>query len=118
MTDTERLLKEAAQLRARAAAKEARAKKNNRGDDTARRILLGSWLLASLGSDLSKWSEPNKAAFASWLTRDRDRALFGLPPLGEAPPEKADLAAPPLAAERPPQGGGAVSPDTPDDTPA
>ncbi len=50
------------------------ASAQQRRDDTARKILLGAFLM--------EWSAKNgslPAGFDKWLTRPRDRQLFGLP---------------------------------------
>jgi hypothetical protein len=69
----------AEQMLARAQAAIARAKKRERADDTARRILLGAWLLRHLGSDIARWPEDHRNKLDAFLIRERDRQLFGLP---------------------------------------
>lgn len=70
----------AEQMLARAQAAIARAKKRERADDTARRILLGAWLLRHLGNDFAAWPEDHRRKLDAFLVRDRDRLLFGLSP--------------------------------------
>ena len=76
--------KKLAQLRARKQAIEARKRaaetKEKRAKDTRQKILLGSFVLAHANvvniTDLAI----EGTAFADYLSRDDDRALFGLPP--------------------------------------
>ena len=51
----------------------------NRKDDTRRKILLGALYLERMKSD-KEVEERMKLALDKYLTADRDRALFGLPP--------------------------------------
>jgi hypothetical protein len=57
---------------------------------TRRKILVGAFVLDQF-SDLSKAAAftISNSSFASWLTRDSDRALFGLMPLAAPAPEPA-----------------------------
>lgn len=81
------LAAEAAQARARAQRLEAmeRAKEAGvrRAEETRRKVLLGAYLLAQVkaeGWDLSAL-HIGQQPLADYLTRDDDRALFGLPPI-------------------------------------
>lgn len=67
----------AEQMLARAQTAIAHAKKRERSEDTARRILLGSWLLRHLGNDVAQWPEEHRRRLDAFLVRDRDRLLFG-----------------------------------------
>ena len=69
------------QLAARIASMEAREKSNERKKDTRRKILIGAYYL-----DLArKMDTMNELAntLDTYLTRESDRALFGLPVLEE-----------------------------------
>ncbi len=78
----------AEQMLARAQAAIARAKKRERADDTARRILLGAWLLRHLGNDIAVWPEDHRRKLDAFLVRDRDRLLFGLSPRSDTQTEE------------------------------
>jgi len=81
------------QLKARKQAIEAREKskqkEQERKDDTRRKILLGSYVIKKMQSN-----EANKAKVLAelddYLTEDRDRKLFNLPPINEAQEKKYD----------------------------
>ncbi|MCA2988563.1 MAG: mobilization protein [Gemmatimonas sp.] len=73
---------------ARAQAAIARAKKRERADDTARRILLGAWLLRHLGNNIAVWPEDHRRKLDAFLVRDRDRLLFGLSPRSDTQTEE------------------------------
>ena len=78
----------AEQMLARAQAAIARAKKRERADDTARRILLGAWLLRQLGNNIAEWPEDHRRKLDAFLVRDRDRLLFGLSPKSDTRTEE------------------------------
>ncbi|MCA2985779.1 MAG: mobilization protein [Gemmatimonas sp.] len=78
----------AEQMLARAQAAIARAKKRERADDTARRILLGAWLLRHLGNNIAVWPEDHRRKLDAFLVRDRDRLLFGLSPRSDTQTEE------------------------------
>lgn len=86
MTDAQRLLEQAAALRARASAKEGRAKQAARGAARARVALVGAFLLGRLGDDVSAWPDGWRAALDAWATRPRDRVVLGLAPSEKAEP--------------------------------
>ena len=81
------------QLKAQKQAIEARErtkkKEQERKDDTRRKILLGSYLIKKIQSN-----EANKdkvlAELDDYLTEDRDRQLFNLPPINEVQEKKYD----------------------------
>lgn len=57
----------------------AREQQKRRKEDTRRRILLGGWVLSRVQS--GEWSEAELLKrLDKYLEKDRDRALFGLPP--------------------------------------
>lgn len=63
------------QVEAQLARLRTESKRNQRRDDTAKKVLLGAFIM--------EWSSKNggwPAGFNDWLTRERDRKLFGLPP--------------------------------------
>lgn len=79
MTDKiDRMKQRAEALKARAAAAEARARKAEKSADLRRKILAGSWLLSRFGRDLGGLGPEQLADFRAYLTRDLDRAVFGL----------------------------------------
>lgn len=57
----------------------ARESKAARAVDTRRKILLGAYLLERAGGSVADTLVVQGLAFADWLTRDTDRALFDLP---------------------------------------
>lgn len=59
-------------------------RRKERSDDLRRKILVGSWLLSS---SVGKTDAEKRliAALDQYLTRNIDRALFGLPALPETP---------------------------------
>jgi hypothetical protein len=81
------------QLKARKQAIEARErskqKEQERKDDTRRKILLGSYVIKKMQTN-----EANKAKVLAelddYLTEDRDRKLFNLPPINKAQEKKYD----------------------------
>lgn len=63
-----------AQMESKLARLKVEAQKDRRRADTARKVLLGAFLM--------EWSSNNgglPSGFDEWLTRPRDRQLFGLP---------------------------------------
>jgi len=57
----------------------ARAQQQQRKDDTRRKVLIGAWVMTKVQS--GEWPEQRLLdGLDSYLERDRDRALFGLPP--------------------------------------
>lgn len=54
--------------------------KKSSSQETRKKILVGAFVMANFAGDLSKIAIENKS-FADSLTRDDDRALFGLAPL-------------------------------------
>lgn len=72
------------QLKARKQAIEARErskqKEQERKDDTRRKILLGSYLVKKMQANEAN-KEKILADLNDYLTEDRDRKLFDLPPL-------------------------------------
>ncbi len=118
MTPAERMREKAAQLREQAAAAEGRARRVEQTDETRRKVLLGSWLASAYGRDLARMPEEARARFDQYLTRNRDRALFGFPALGASTPEKQTLDAPAASASgSSASSAGQVSTDLSGDTP-
>lgn len=66
----------AARLKARAAAADLKARRRERSDDLARKILLGAWLLTRFGKQPLAWTKEMRDDIARYLTRERDRELF------------------------------------------
>ena len=81
------------QLKAQKQAIEARErtkkKEQERKDDTRRKILLGSYLIKKM-SDNEANKEKILAELNEYLTEDRDRQLFNLPPINEVQEKKYD----------------------------
>lgn len=73
-----------ADLEAKAARLRAAKRQRERSDDLRRRVLMGAWFLARHGEDLARWPDRLRADFDAYLTREHDRAAFGLPPRGAA----------------------------------
>lgn len=66
----------------------AREVAQTRKEDTRKKILLGALVLSMV--DKGEWpKEKLDSSLARFLTRDQDRALFTLPPLGKCSPETA-----------------------------
>jgi hypothetical protein len=91
MTDSrlENLKRKRAQLNAKISKLSARAQAQHRREDTRRKIVAGAVLLAAVEDD-RKREKP--VGIARWwdaqldqLSREQDRALFGLPSKGAAP---------------------------------
>jgi hypothetical protein len=70
------LTSRAARLKARAAAADLKARRRERADDLARKVVLGAWLLSRFGSRPLAWTKDMREDIARYLTRDRDRELF------------------------------------------
>jgi hypothetical protein len=68
-----------AELQAAEARQRARQNKAKRAADTRRRILLGAWLLERMKKDEALRARL-VAELDAWVTRNDDRALFGLEP--------------------------------------
>jgi len=68
-----------AELQAAEARQRARQSKAERAADTRRRILLGAWLLERMKKDKALRARL-VAELDAWVTRNDDRALFGLEP--------------------------------------
>lgn len=74
-----------AQQQQNEARKRAATAKKRRADDTRRKVLVGAAILTQIESGrMSK--EPVDEIMAKFLTRDDDRALFGLAPIHEDSP--------------------------------
>lgn len=58
----------------------ARLNQEKRKKDTRRKILIGSMVLAKKKEGNDKWWAEWLSALDNYLEKDRDRALFGLPP--------------------------------------
>jgi hypothetical protein len=85
-TDKLKKLKaERAAIEARIRDEQTRLRKKERKSDTRRMILWGPWASEKAKRD-SDFSSMAMAELKSYLTRNDDRALFGLPPL----PRKAE----------------------------
>jgi hypothetical protein len=67
-----------AQLKARLQIEEARLKHARRKADLRRRILIGAWIIARHGQDVSGWDASAREDLGTFLTRPTDRDLFGL----------------------------------------
>jgi hypothetical protein len=78
-SNLEKLKEQKAKLDARIQLIEARAKTQERKDDTRKKILVGSYYLDNSIKNNSM-KEINKL-MDEYLTRDTDRALFGLAPI-------------------------------------
>ena len=85
----EKLKQLKAQKQAIEAREKTKQKEQERKDDTRRKILLGSYLIKKIQSN-----EANKdkvlAELDDYLTEDRDRQLFNLPPINEVQEKKYD----------------------------
>ena len=70
------------QQSARQTRKKAQESKKARAEDTRRKVLVGATVLALM--DSNQWTGPNiTEMLAKHLTRNSDRALFGLYPITE-----------------------------------
>jgi len=57
----------------------AREQQQQRKEETRRKVLIGAWMMSKVQS--GEWPEQKLIeAMDSYLERDHDRALFGLPP--------------------------------------
>ncbi len=61
-------------------------RKADRSAETRRKILLGAWAMRFMDGN-PKSRENVMAGLDKFLSREDDRALFGLPPLPASPPE-------------------------------
>lgn len=76
----ERLIKQLAQAEAAKQLAQARDKKKERSRDTRRKILIGAMMLAEMKkSEMTTQAVTKK--LEKYLTKDTDRALFGLEPV-------------------------------------
>ena len=87
-TQLEKLKVREAQIKARIQSLEAADKTRERKKDLRRKILLGAYVLQQLKAGDSR-AEAFRAELDGYLTRDQDRALFGLEALPKAQNEKA-----------------------------
>lgn len=58
----------------------SKTNKAERASDTRRKVLVGAFVIAQTGGKVSAMTL-HGTKFTDYLTRDSDRALFGLPPL-------------------------------------
>ncbi len=79
LTQIEKLKRQKQMIEAHIQKAEARHKHNERKAETRRKILLGAYFLDKLKKDGTL--ESIKPELDRFLTRDRDRTLFGLPAL-------------------------------------
>ncbi|MBC8856770.1 hypothetical protein ACV1CZ_21245 [Aeromonas caviae] len=62
----------------------AREQQQERKNETRRKVLVGAWMMGKVQS--GEWPEQKLIeAMDSYLERDHDRALFGLPPIQPKP---------------------------------
>ncbi|HCG3096939.1 TPA: mobilization protein [Enterobacter asburiae] len=67
----------------------AREQQQKRKEDTRRKVLVGAWMMAKVQS--GEWPEQKLIeAMDSYLERDHDRALFGLPPKQPQPQQQPE----------------------------
>jgi len=77
-----RLEEKRAQINAEIQRVRAREQKEERKRDTRRKVLVGAMILSKV--DSGDWPEDRlMAAMNTYLDRDHDRELFGLPPKAE-----------------------------------
>lgn len=62
----------------------ARGQQQKRKDDTRRKVLIGSMVLAKIGEDQWWTDEQLTALMDHYLNRDNDRQMFGLEPRPKA----------------------------------
>lgn len=77
------LQEKASQIASRIKTENARIQSQKRKEDTRRKILAGSVALNHAEHDPNGFGAELKAQIAKNVTRDDDRALFGLAPLGD-----------------------------------
>ena len=65
------------------AAERTKQTKEARVLDARQKLLVGAFVLSKLGTRAEDWAAQN-ADFQDWLTRESDRAAFGLPALPTA----------------------------------
>ena len=69
---------------------EAQQLNQNRKDETRRKVLIGAAIMARVQNLKEGWDESKlRAMMDNFLTRPKDRALFGLQPLAEGPKKQA-----------------------------
>jgi hypothetical protein len=79
-------IKQAEALKAKQEAlKHTKASKQERANDTRRKILAGS-VLMSIWDQNPEYKAKSMAMLNRFLTRDKDRALFDLPPIQQQTP--------------------------------
>ncbi|EAT3826111.1 mobilization protein [Salmonella enterica subsp. enterica serovar Enteritidis] len=67
----------------------AREQQQKRKEDTRRKVLVGAWILGKVES--GEWPEQRLLdGLDSYLDRDHDRALFGLPPIQPQPQQQPE----------------------------
>lgn len=71
-----------AQIKAQIQQLKARDNEKDRKSETRRKILIGGFVLSNARESIASFSIDSKK-FTDSLKSDRDRALFGLPPLAE-----------------------------------
>lgn len=65
----------------------AREQQQERKNETRRKVLVGAWMMGKVQS--GEWPEQKLIeAMDSYLERDHDRALFGLPPKQKQQPQE------------------------------
>lgn len=91
--EAERLAKleeQRARINAKIQRVKVREQQQKRNDDTRRKVLVGAWMMGKVQS--GEWPERKLIeAMDSYLDREHDRALFGLPPKHPQPqPDHAE----------------------------
>lgn len=81
----ERASKAAALLQKLEALDHARSTGQKKQQETRRKVLIGAYMIEKMGTDESTKSAV-MAGLDTWLTRQRDRALFGLEALPDTAP--------------------------------
>ncbi|HAT7507107.1 MULTISPECIES: hypothetical protein [Enterobacteriaceae] len=67
----------------------AREQQQERKNETRRKVLVGAWMMGKVQS--GEWPEQKLIeAMDSYLERDHDRALFGLPPIQPQPQQQPE----------------------------
>lgn len=92
MNKLKRLQERRAAITARIREEEKKLREEEHRLDTRRKILAGAWALEKAARD-NEFSATMMGELRTFLVRDDDRALLGLPPLPE--PAKPELAKPP-----------------------
>lgn len=84
-----RLEEQRARINAEIQRVRAREQQQKRKEDTRRKVLVGAWILGKVES--GEWPEQKLIeAMDSYLERDNDRALFGLPPIQQQPQQQPE----------------------------